>query len=1236
MRRILKRTESISWLRRQRNRWILLGLSGTITLLSQSTASAQTSVTNLNATYQAGSSSTISTTNANPCNQYSPCDAPVTLNFGTEPTDDLVVSGFNAGTDTYSLIQLSDLIQFQRIDNAGVTGERQLMFFERTGSNTNLRSSYVNSMEEGILSNISNRGIDNAFSNQAGDVASNNIERIDFVISGGLTVPSVVQGGIGFLIMERGGNDPFNIAAITSIDASGNPTSFGNLVRVETSAWGATGFNIDTSVMRREENESLFRPSHTVGGQNIEGVFLSLTDLGFSSGETIYGYALFPNDINSSNDLLNLTDFPTDTSGQSGEGGLDLVAGGGIYLLDSIQSLSGTLYEDSNGDDSFTGGETTLPNAINVILYQDTINPNGTYDVGEEIQTVTTSGGNGGYTVAGVADGTYRIFVDTGDADIPTGLSLGTPNDIQVVVSGSDVTGLDFGFEATEDYGDAPDTYGTDATAGNSTSGSDPVGASHTVGTSIFLGTNPPDAETDAVTPLDGSGDGTDEDGITLEALSTGDPSYQIPVGNITATGSGTLHAWVDFNRDGTFESDEYSSTTINSGVPTRALNWTGITVGAAGDTYARFRFTSDASITASTPGGAASNGEVEDYQLTIAASSTGPRFACNTIAYNVIGTPSEFNTIDPSTLAITPLSTPTSPNFDPAVRLNGIAFNPLDNYIYALVSDPQSQAGYATHDFIRVSSDGTLENLGPATAVGNPSIVMTGNTSSTDNGTMDGNGNYYNLENGTTLRKVSIGSTPTANSLTFEEITITGLGTKPWDLSFNPVDGFLYGIGNGTLYRIDPDTGIATTVSTTGEALPPTAGGSWANSAGVSYFYKNASGGNNNLFAVDLTQSPAVVTIVGAVPQDGQFNATSCTPPELTKDENLDTVNPGDTVTYTYTLFNGFGTDIFVNFEDTLTDPNITYNAGTLSTTAPGGGSVTQFDNTQLSISNILVPTGVGGGVNSVMFTVEVTVSNSALDGTVVSNQARTTFGASTILSDDPETGPIDDPTTFNVVASNDPNLLLVKRITAINRGEANEQLLENRYVDGGTNNDADNADFWPGGTEMVTVGSGTVQSYIAGIINGADSSITIDPADTIEYTISFLSNGAIAAQDVLVCDRIPTNTTFLSTAFDSSTPASPGSGNRGILIEFNGSQVALTNANDGDEIPDSGGDTGVGGYYFAPGVDPSTVFPDISCNGTSDNGTVVVDLSDIPNATSNGTPTNSYGFIRFRVTLD
>jgi len=225
-------------------------------------------------------------------------------------------------------------------------------------------------------------------------------------------------------------------------------------------------------------------------------------------------------------------------------------------------------------------------------------------------------------------------------------------------------------------------------------------------------------------------------------------------------------------------------------------------------------------------------------------------------------------------------------------------------------------------------------------------------------------------------------------------------------------------------------------------------------------------------------------------------------------------------------------------------------------------------------------------------------------------------------------------------IPVASDPNILLVKRITAINRGlSEREQLFDNSYVDvAGDPNDNETA--WPGSPTSATIGSGTVESYLSGITGADDataiSGITVRPGDEIEYTIPFLSNGDAAATNVLICDRIPTNTTFIPTAFNSSPPAAPGSGDRGILLEFDGNQGALTNVNDGDEIPDTG-DNGIGGYYFPPAVEPSTVFPGIDCGGASnDNGIVLVDLSSLPNATGEGVPPTSYGFVRFRVVVD
>ena len=619
---------------------LTLGLASAIALSHHSVTLAQTAITGLTGGYESGSESNYSTTTANPCGNPpygNPCGKPIDMEFGVGATNDYRVTGFRAATGNYSLVNLADAVKFRRINNANVTGERQLMLFERDTSDATgarIRSSYADSMEVGLLSDVANRGIDNAFANNGNNnqVAVNNLERIDYIINSGLDVPTAVRNDIGFLILERGGNDPFKIAAITSLDANGNPASFAPLRSVANTTWGRNGPTIQTSVMRREENETNFRPSHTVGNQTISGIYISLSDLNIPAGQTVYGYALFPSDIPanaSSNNLVNLTGFPTNTSDASGQGGLDLMAGGGIYLADSLHTVSGTLYEDTNSDNSFNNGEATLPNGINVILYRDT-NSNGEYDSGvdERVQTNSTARGNGGYNFIGVADGTYRVFVDTNDPDLPSNLVLGTPNNTEVVVSGSDQTNINFGFDPPFDYGDAPDTYGD---------------ASHriTASPTTYLGRiKPPDSEADTQLGSDAGAaaegddnDGNDDDDAFTSlpnVPATGNYSLDVPVTN-TSGGNATLHGWIDFNKNGKFESGEYQSAVVSNTSPVN-LTWAVPADTNPGDTYARFRLTNDTlSDNGSTDNidersiGNANNGEVEDYQVAIAPSNNTP-----------------------------------------------------------------------------------------------------------------------------------------------------------------------------------------------------------------------------------------------------------------------------------------------------------------------------------------------------------------------------------------------------------------------------------------------------------------------------------------------------------------------------------------------------------------------------------------------------------------------------------
>jgi len=165
------------------------------------------------------------------------------------------------------------------------------------------------------------------------------------------------------------------------------------------------------------------------------------------------------------------------------------------------------------------------------------------------------------------------------------------------------------------DFGDAPDSYLTTlASNGPRHSLSNPADNPIRMGAGVT-------AEIDANTPLDGSGDANDDGVSTFPLLTSTSTSYSL---NITVTNNSgstaTLFGWIDFNLNGTFEASEAATTTVTDGTTgdTATLNWNGLSGLNAGTSYARFRLTTDTTITTSTPGGSAANGEVEDYQIPI------------------------------------------------------------------------------------------------------------------------------------------------------------------------------------------------------------------------------------------------------------------------------------------------------------------------------------------------------------------------------------------------------------------------------------------------------------------------------------------------------------------------------------------------------------------------------------------------------------------------------------------
>lgn len=125
-----------------------------------------------------------------------------------------------------------------------------------------------------------------------------------------------------------------------------------------------------------------------------------------------------------------------------------------------------------------------------------------------------------------------------------------------------------------------------------------------------------------AAADLDNSTDTSDEDGVVVPMLiASTTADVVIPATDITGSGSGTLHAWIDFDGNGSFDADEYASVAFNNGATGNLTfsGYGGVTT-ASSSVFGRFRLTSDASISAATPGGVAENGEVEDYAITVLA----------------------------------------------------------------------------------------------------------------------------------------------------------------------------------------------------------------------------------------------------------------------------------------------------------------------------------------------------------------------------------------------------------------------------------------------------------------------------------------------------------------------------------------------------------------------------------------------------------------------------------------
>ena len=151
------------------------------------------------------------------------------------------------------------------------------------------------------------------------------------------------------------------------------------------------------------------------------------------------------------------------------------------------------------------------------------------------------------------------------------------------------------------DLGDAPNPYPTFLADD---------GAIHNIVPGFFLGQSV-DGENDA-NPND-SADSDSDDGVTITGSFVLGFTSTV---TISASAAGNIDAWIDWNQDGDWlDAGEqvFASQSVTAGDNDLALAVpTDVTLGT---TYARFRFSTDGGLA---PTGLASDGEVEDYQVSV------------------------------------------------------------------------------------------------------------------------------------------------------------------------------------------------------------------------------------------------------------------------------------------------------------------------------------------------------------------------------------------------------------------------------------------------------------------------------------------------------------------------------------------------------------------------------------------------------------------------------------------
>jgi len=351
----------------------------------------------------------------------------------------------------------------------------------------------------------------------------------------------------------------------------------------------------------------------------------------------------------------------------------------------------------------------------------------------------------------------------------------------------------------------------------------------------------------------------------------------------------------------------------------------------------------------------------------------------------------------------------------------NGVAFNPLDNYIYGIEWDQ-----YSGNELIRVGTNGSSTNLG----------VISGLPSANyNNGVITPTGEYYVIPSGTgtTMYRINI-ATRVATAVTLSQ-SVNNLFDLAWH------NNRMYGVSSGTLVSITT-TGAVTSIGTTPNLnLVPSM---WGFTNGL---YGSTS--TSSIYAID--PATGATTFMSSAPDTSNSDGANCptaaiqfnadlsitktnTPASGPNDLPNDTYVPGASRTYTIVVRNS---GPFGAHDVTVSDPlpaGITTASWTCSGTGGGGctasGSGAINDTAvrlppSATVTYLLTMTVPADYTGDLTNTATVTPGPATSDTNMSNNTATDVDQAATVdlavtKSASPTTAVSGDVVSYTIVASN------------------------------------------------------------------------------------------------------------------------------------------------------------------------------------------------------------------------